>query len=156
MLAYRRKFDIRQWVLLTRVNPLEIYLFDECYGRLCNLDFSTEDCNINNPFVHLCNDSVQRQGDHVYDEEENMWSESRLAAHIRSIFVHEPDANAVGAGAEASADPWEDVVVVQMKQVNATDALPLAELTYPPIAPFRCRIRSRYAPCSACRTRCAA
>ena len=31
-----RKFDIRQWVLVKSVAPLRVFLFSECYLRLCN------------------------------------------------------------------------------------------------------------------------
>lgn len=31
-----RKFDIRQWVLVRSLYPLEIYKFDKCYVRLCS------------------------------------------------------------------------------------------------------------------------
>ena len=31
-----RKFDIRQWVLVRSVRPLKVFMFSECYLRLCN------------------------------------------------------------------------------------------------------------------------
>lgn len=31
-----RKFDIRQWVLVTSYLPLKIYRFSECYLRICS------------------------------------------------------------------------------------------------------------------------
>lgn len=34
--ASHRKFDIRQWVLVTSLRPLEAYKFDKCYVRLCS------------------------------------------------------------------------------------------------------------------------
>ena len=37
MIIHRRKFDIRQWVLVTSFNPLRIYFFDQCYLRFCEL-----------------------------------------------------------------------------------------------------------------------
>jgi len=35
-----RKFDIRQWVLVTSVEPLVIYSFSDFYLRICGSDFS--------------------------------------------------------------------------------------------------------------------
>lgn len=38
-----RKFDIRQWILVTNVNPITIYGFSECYLRLSAEEYSLEE-----------------------------------------------------------------------------------------------------------------
>ena len=55
----RRKFDIRQWVLLTSINPLVVYGFSEFYLRLSTAEYTVTD--ISSRQVHLCNHSVQTQ-----------------------------------------------------------------------------------------------
>eukprot|EP00435_Cladocopium_sp_Y103_P032182 s78_g8.t1 len=38
-----RKHDIRQWVMVTSLNPLTIYFFSECYVRIAAEDYSLDD-----------------------------------------------------------------------------------------------------------------
>jgi len=51
-----KKFDIRQWVVVTDWNPVTIYIYDECYFRLCMQDYNLDTFD---PFVHLSNNSIQ-------------------------------------------------------------------------------------------------
>jgi tubulin monoglycylase TTLL3/8 len=70
-----RKFDLRQWVLVTEWNPLTIWLYAEPYVRFSASDFNLTD--ISDKFVHLCNNAVSAKADkskpttHVI--EGNMW-----------------------------------------------------------------------------------
>ena len=68
-----RKFDIRQWVLVTNLNPLTIWIWEEPYLR-----FGAEDYNINdmsNLFSHLTNNSIAKHSEHFKETkiEGNMW-----------------------------------------------------------------------------------
>ena len=42
-LLYRKKFDIRQWVLVTGYNPLKAYVFSSCYLRICSESYCLND-----------------------------------------------------------------------------------------------------------------
>ena len=55
-----KKFDIRQWVLVNRMKPLQIYYFQNSYLRICNSDYTTGD--INDLSRHLSNFCVYKQG----------------------------------------------------------------------------------------------
>ena len=48
LLIRKKKFDIRQWVLVSSVNPLTIYLGD-AYIRFCTAEYDDE--NIDDRFV---------------------------------------------------------------------------------------------------------
>ena len=55
----RRKFDIRQWVLVTSVDPVVVHGFTECYGRLSGKQFDISSASLADRIVHLCNNAVQ-------------------------------------------------------------------------------------------------
>jgi len=52
------KFDIRQWVLLKSLDPLEIYIFSGFYGRLCSKPYSLD--SFNDSLKHLSNYSLNK------------------------------------------------------------------------------------------------
>lgn len=54
------KFDLRIYVLVTSVNPLEVFLYKEGFGRFSTVPF-TLDPNVKaNKFVHLTNVSINK------------------------------------------------------------------------------------------------
>jgi hypothetical protein len=65
-----REFDIRQWVVVTSFDPLEVYMFDSCYLRLCGNEFSVD--NIKDDFGHITNYSIQRKNLNVEDTKQDL------------------------------------------------------------------------------------
>lgn len=57
------KFDLRFWVLVTRWDPLEAFLYDECYLRVCPRPFSLAMAKLADPEVHITNLCVRQAGD---------------------------------------------------------------------------------------------
>ena len=57
--VHQRKFDIRQWVLVTSWEPLTIFFYDECYLRFCAEDYKPS--NFDNIFCHLSNNSIAKK-----------------------------------------------------------------------------------------------
>ena len=57
-----RKFDIRQWILVTSVNPLVIHGFNECYLRLSSQEYTVDESKLSDAKIHLCNHAIQRDG----------------------------------------------------------------------------------------------
>jgi len=53
-----RKFDIRQWVLVRSISPLRIFLFSECYLRLCSDAYDLDD--LSSRERHISNWQVNR------------------------------------------------------------------------------------------------
>ena len=59
MLFKTRKFDIRCYILITLVNNiLKGYWYKDGYVRTSSMKFSLK--NLDNKFVHLTNDSIQK------------------------------------------------------------------------------------------------
>jgi len=77
-----RKFDVRQWVLLSSLRPtLVLWGFTEAYARFARQTFALTDASLRDKFAHLCNHSVQKDAaDDLIPG--NMWSQAQLRAHL--------------------------------------------------------------------------
>ena len=60
LLIHNRKFDIRIWVLITQ--KMECYMFKEGYIRTSSSIFRIDLTDIDNKFVHLTNNAIQKDG----------------------------------------------------------------------------------------------
>ncbi|CEM28295.1 unnamed protein product [Vitrella brassicaformis CCMP3155] len=97
LVASGRKFDVRQWVLVSSISPLTIYMHTQPYLRLCNLPFDLGD--LKNRQKHISNWEVNRGGSYVcegavkplsalIDELPKGAWEGRLLPQIRYIILH--------------------------------------------------------------------
>ena len=59
MLIDNRKFDIRQWVMVK--DDLSVYVFKEGYLRTSSHNFRLDDYN--DPYIHLTNNAIQKNGE---------------------------------------------------------------------------------------------
>ena len=71
-----RKFDIRQWVVVTNDNPLVIYGFEEFYLRLSSREYTLTDSKLDDGLVHLCNQSVQHVNNIDNDDNDDAVSDT--------------------------------------------------------------------------------
>ena len=84
-----RKFDVRQWVLLSAVRPkLVLWGFGRVRGAVWRAQrVRAQDASLRDKFAHLCNYSIQKDAPAADDAiAENMWSQAQLAAHIDRIY----------------------------------------------------------------------
>lgn len=58
LLIGNKKFDLRQWVLVTSWEPLDVYVFDTAYLRLCTSTFTLND--LSDVYRHLSNYTIQK------------------------------------------------------------------------------------------------
>lgn len=83
LLIHRRKFDIRQWVLVTSWEPLTVWFYEESYLRFSSKVWSLSASSLKNRGVHLCNNAVQSKLSGYGDEiEGNMWHVNKFIEHI--------------------------------------------------------------------------
>ncbi|KAJ8979034.1 hypothetical protein NQ317_003137 [Molorchus minor] len=103
LIIYKTKFDIRQWFLITCVQPLTIWMYRECYLRFSSQIFSLDDFHES---LHLTNHAVQCKYTNVQQRdkalpEDNMWDSFTFRAYLKQI---------------GCMDKWNDVIFPGMQQ----------------------------------------
>ncbi|KAL4443142.1 hypothetical protein ABPG74_002209 [Tetrahymena malaccensis] len=85
LLINKRKFDIRVWALVTQ--NLDVYFFREGYMRLSSSEFSTDERQLDNLFIHLTNNAIQKYSDNYGQfENGNMWSFQQLWEFLEANY----------------------------------------------------------------------
>jgi len=102
LIINKKKFDIRQWVVLTQLNPLAVWFYQDSYLRFSFHDYNTE--KLKNRYAHLTNNSVSKHARDFDDQvDETMWSSDDFQKYLSEHIQGE--------------DPWRDVVQPQMKKI---------------------------------------
>ena len=83
LLRTSRKFDIRQWVLVTSLQPLKVFGFSEFYCRLSNQTYRLDD-SLDNMAIHLCNYAVQAAEDGTAGDD-TMCTQEELSRHLAGL-----------------------------------------------------------------------
>ncbi|CAE7365567.1 TTLL3E, partial [Symbiodinium necroappetens] len=94
-----RKFDIRQWVLVRSVRPLKVFMFSECYLRLCNGMYDLGD--LRDRERHISNWQVNKHGKNV----------------VEGAVVSLADFREQLAELTGREDYWEAVLLPAIKQI---------------------------------------
>ena len=87
MIVKCRKYDIRQWVLVTDWNPLTVWLYAEPYIRFAAADFSYK--HIHNRYAHLSNNSVAKHAKNLivtHAIDGNMWSLTEFQDYLQAEY----------------------------------------------------------------------
>lgn len=92
LIVAKRKFDIRQWVLVTDWNPLTIYFYNTCYVRFSAAEYTDDEKSLENSFVHLVNNSISKNSNDFHakviaengvEVEDCMWSLDTFRAYLK-------------------------------------------------------------------------
>eukprot|EP00826_Nyctotherus_ovalis_P047239 TRINITY_DN5413_c0_g1_i9.p1 TRINITY_DN5413_c0_g1~~TRINITY_DN5413_c0_g1_i9.p1 ORF type:complete len:363 (+),score=99.11 TRINITY_DN5413_c0_g1_i9:1169-2257(+) len=85
LLIHSRKFDIRMWVLVT--HELNTFLFKEGYIRTSSSPFVIDLNDVDNKFVHLTNNAIQKYGeDYGKFEDGNQLSFAQFQDYINIAY----------------------------------------------------------------------
>ena len=88
MIIQGRKFDIRQWVLVTSWNPLTIWFWNKPYIRFPAADYDPN--NLNDRCVHLTNNSVAKYAKNTTEMGQgNMWDVETFAGYLQTEYGEE-------------------------------------------------------------------
>jgi len=88
---HRKKFDIRQWMVVTQFGTsLRAWFYEDCYLRFSSQDFDLSDLSGG---IHLTNNAIQAKlkdfdnGNlHQYGIKGNMWSMNQFAAWLETTY----------------------------------------------------------------------
>lgn len=83
LLINGRKFDIRMWVLIT--HNIECYIFKEGYLRTSSMIYKIDNINIDNKYMHLTNNAIQRYSDNYGSFEEG----NQISFKNFNSYLHE-------------------------------------------------------------------
>ena len=87
LIIYNRKFDIRQWVLISSLEPLCIWLWEEPYLRFGSEDYNIND--LNNIYGHLTNNSIGKHSENFGKNnifEGDMWELNNFKTFLKEKY----------------------------------------------------------------------
>merc|ERR1719328_537481 len=63
------KFDLRLYVLLTSIDPIRLYLYEDGLVRFATKPFSIDEDNLNNKYIHLTNYAINKKSEEFVQNE---------------------------------------------------------------------------------------
>lgn len=104
-----KKFDIRQWVVVTSWNPLVVWFYEDAYLRFTVDQYDSN--TLENQFAHLTNNCVSKQAKDFAEKcDETMWHTDKYREFLSGLHVETAGGNIIN-------DPWLEYVQPQMKKI---------------------------------------
>jgi len=119
-----RKHDMRQWVLVTSVNPLIIWFFSECYVKVAASEYSLDD--FSDKFKHLTHTVIMcNHPDYNPDDEywRCQWDQATYRKLLRDKFGY---------------DAWAEKILPAMRRIVVTSLLCVQEAFAKPMSSRCC------------------
>lgn len=73
------KFDMRIYVLVTSIQPLEVFIYKEGFARLSTEPFTLESEDLNKLFIHLTNVAIQKNNVDFHKDCDTIFGGSKLS-----------------------------------------------------------------------------
>ncbi|XRA99197.1 tubulin polyglutamylase TTLL1 [Pycnococcus provasolii] len=86
LLVGGRKFDLRVYVAVLSFRPLKAYIARKGFARFCGAKYTNDVSDLDNSFVHLTNNAVQKHGENYNDEHGNKWPLSDLKLWLEARY----------------------------------------------------------------------
>lgn len=83
MIVLNRKYDIRQWVLVTGWNTMSVWFYKDCYVRFGAVDYDVT--RLHSRYSHLTNNCVTKNCDEG-EIEGNMWDLEEYTLHLKEKY----------------------------------------------------------------------
>ena len=111
------KFDLRIYVLVTSVDPLRIYMFDEGMARFCTEPYEkpTQD-NLNEIYRHLTNYSVNKHNDRFKQNSEVEGTDSQSHKRAKSLVFK--DLESLGYDVEELQNNIDEIITLTLLSVQ--------------------------------------
>ena len=106
-----KKFDLRLYVLVTSYRPLRVYMYAEGFARFCNVKYSSEMTDLNNPFIHLTNVAIQKHNDDYNTKHGGKWNMKHVRLFIEQTWGHE--------ASQRLFDDIDSIIVQSLKAVQS-------------------------------------
>jgi tubulin polyglutamylase TTLL1 len=78
LLVGGKKFDLRLYILVTSYRPLRCYQYLHGFARFCNVKYSSDIGELDNPFIHLTNVAIQKHNEDYNTAHGGKW-------HVRDL-----------------------------------------------------------------------
>lgn len=105
-----KKFDLRLYVLTTAFRPLRCYLYQEGFARFCNVKYSGDLDELDNPFIHLTNVAIQKTSEDYNAMHGGKWSVKNLRLFIEGTRGH--------AAAQTLFDQINAIIIHSLKSIQ--------------------------------------
>merc|ERR1719171_2388763 len=77
-----KKFDMRQWVVVTSWQPLAVWFYEDCYLRFSFSDYNPK--KLKKAFAHFTNNSISKKAKGFEEcKDETMWDSEQFAEYLR-------------------------------------------------------------------------
>ncbi|OWZ08473.1 Tubulin-tyrosine ligase [Phytophthora megakarya] len=111
LLLCKRKFDIRQWVLVTGWDPLTVWFNEDCYLRFSSEEYSMDD--LSDQYVHLTNNSIQKYSEKFND----VYATDDGEMHVEGNMWHSDDFKRFLSTKLEKPEVWESQMHPRMKDI---------------------------------------